>query len=148
MKVILMSDLRHRGRRGQVVEVRPGYARNFLLPQGLAMVATPGNIKRFEQERKKIDLRHDTARNAAAEVAARIAGERLTLAKRAMDTGTLYGSVTASEIAAALEAKGIAVDRRSVDLAGGIKSLGEHVVRIDLHADVIAELAVTVVAQE
>lgn len=148
MKVILMSDLRHRGRRGQVVEVRPGYARNFLLPQGLAMVATPGNIKRFEQERKKIDLRHDAARNAAAEVAARIAGEKLTISKRAMETGALYGSVTASEIVTALEARGISVDRRSVDLAGGIKSLGEHVVRIDLHADVIAELAVAVVAQE
>ena len=148
MKVILMSDLRHRGRRGQVVEVRTGYARNFLLPQGLAMVATPGNIKLFEQERKKIDLRHDAARNAAGEIAARIGGVTLTLPTRAMETGALYGSVTASEIVTGLAEKGIEVDRRQVDLAGGIKSIGDHVVRIDLHADVIAELAVTVVAQE
>lgn len=128
MKVILMSDLRHRGRRGQVVEVKSGYARNYLFPQGFAMEATPGNLKRFEQER--------------------IAGLRLQLAKRAMETGALYGSVTATDVVEALAAKGVEIDRRQVDLAGGIKTIGDHVVRIDLHAEVIAELAVTVEAEE
>jgi len=148
MKVILMSDLRHRGRRGEVVEVKPGYARNYLFPQGLAREATPGNLKQFAQERKKIDLRHAAERQAAAEVAAAIAGLRLSLRKRAMETGSLYGSVTASEVVEALAARGVAVDRRQVDLAGGIKSLGDHLVRIDLHSDVVAELAVTVEAEE
>ncbi|MCL4839257.1 MAG: 50S ribosomal protein L9 [Thermoanaerobaculia bacterium] len=146
MKVILLSDLRHQGRRGEVVEVKPGFARNFLLPQGLAMVATPGNLKRFEQERKKIDLRHAAERAAAAEVAAQLAGIKISLAKRATESNTLYGSVTAGEIAEALEAKGIEIDRRRIDLAGGIKTLGDHVVRVDLHSEVIAELTVTVVA--
>ena len=148
MKVILMSDLRHRGRRGQVVEVKPGYARNFLFPQGIAMEATPGNLKVFEQERKKIDARHAAERDAAAEISARIAGLRLVLQRRAMETGALYGSVTATEVVEALAAKGVQIDRRQVDLAGGIKTLGDHTVRGDLHADVVAELALTVEAAE
>ena len=146
MKVILLSDLRHQGRRGEVIEVRPGFARNYLLPQGLAMLATPGNMKRFEQERKKIDLRHAAERAVAAERAARLAGVKITIAKRATEANTLYGSVTASEIADALAEKGIEIDRRRIDLAGGIKTLGDHVVRVDLHSEVIAELAVDVVA--
>jgi large subunit ribosomal protein L9 len=148
MKVILMSDLRHRGRRGQVVEVKPGYARNFLFPQGIAMEATPGNLKVFEQERKKIDARHAAERDAAAEIAARIAGLRVVLQRRAMETGALYGSVTATEVVEALAAKGVQIDRRQVDLAGGVKTVGDHTVRVDLHADVIAELALTVEAAE
>lgn len=146
MKVILLSDLRHQGRRGEVIEVRPGFARNYLLPQGLAMLATPGNMKRFEQERKKIDLRHAAERAVAAELAARLAGVKITIAKRATEANTLYGSVTASEIVDVLAEKGIEIDRRRIDLAGGIKTLGDHVVRVDLHSEVIAELAVDVVA--
>ena len=146
MKVILLSDLRHQGRCGEVIEVRPGFARNYLLPQGLAMLATPGNMKRFEQERKKIDLRHAAERAVAAELAARLAGVKITIAKRATEANTLYGSVTASEIADALAEKGIEIDRRRIDLAGGIKTFGDHVVRVDLHSEVIAELAVDVVA--
>jgi large subunit ribosomal protein L9 len=148
MKVILMSDLRHRGRRGQVVEVKPGYARNFLFPQGIAMEATPGNLKVFEQERKKIDARHAAERDAAAEISARIAGLHVVLQRRAMETGALYGSVTATEVVEALAAKGVQIDRRQVDLAGGVKTVGDHTVRVDLHADVIAELALTVEAAE
>jgi large subunit ribosomal protein L9 len=148
MKVILLSDLRHRGRRGQVVEVKPGYARNFLLPQGLALEATPGNLKYFDHQKKKIEARHQSERQAAAEIAAQIAGVRLALRKRAMETGALYGSVTAGEVVEALAGKGITVDRRQVDLAGGIKTLGDHVVRIDLHSEVVADLAVTVEAEE
>jgi len=148
MKVILMSDLRHRGRRGQIVEVRAGYARNYLLPQGIALEATPGNLKVFEHERKKIEARHETERAAAAEVAAQLAGIRVTLHKRAMETGALYGSVTATEITEALAQQGVEIDRRRIDLAGGIKTLGDHTVRIDLHSEVVAELAVTVEAEE
>jgi large subunit ribosomal protein L9 len=148
MKVILLSDLRHRGRRGQVVEVKPGYARNFLLPQGLALEATPGNLKFFDHQKKKIEARHESERGTAADVAARIAGVRVTLRKRATEGGALYGSVTAGEVVEALSAKGVEVDRRQIDLAGGIKSLGEHAVRIDLHSEVVAELAVTVEAEE
>jgi len=148
MKVILLADLRHRGRRGQVVDVRNGYARNFLLPQGLALEATAGNLKVFEQEKKKIEARHVVARDAAAAVASQIAGVRLSLRRRAQETGALYGSVSASEIVDALAKKGVDVDRRQIDLAGGIRSVGEHTVRVDLHSEVVAELAVTVEAEE
>ncbi|MEO8195168.1 MAG: 50S ribosomal protein L9 [Thermoanaerobaculia bacterium] len=148
MKVILMSDLRQRGRRGQVVDVKPGFARNFLLPNGLALPASPGNIKRFEHEKKKIDARHDEALAVANAEAARISGVKLELKKRAMETGTLYGSVSVADIVAALHEKGIEVDRRQVDLVGGIKSVGDHVVRVELHADVVAELAVAVAAED
>lgn len=148
MKVILLSDLRPHGRRGEVVEVKPGFARNYLLPRSLAMPATSGNVKLFAQERKKVDARHAQERQAAMEIAGQLAGVRVTLAKRATESNTLYGSVTATEIAEALEAKGIEVDRRRIDLAGGIKNLGDHLVRIHLHSEVVAELAVVVVAAE
>jgi large subunit ribosomal protein L9 len=148
MKVILLADLRHRGRRGQVVEVKNGFARNFLLPQGLALEATAGNLKVFEHEKKKIEARHSAERDAAAGVASRIAGAAVVLRKRAQETGALYGSVTATEIVDALARQGVEIDRRQVDLAGGIRTLGEHTVRIDLHSEVVSELSVTVEAEE
>jgi len=147
MKVILLSDLFHGGKRGQVIKVKPGYARNYLLPQGLAAEATPGNLKWFEQQRKKIDAQHAKEREAAAEIAALIMGTKLHIAKRAGESETLYGSVTAAEVVEALAAKGIDVDRRRIDLGGGIKTLGDHVVRIDLHPEVVAEVTVNVVAE-
>jgi len=148
MKVILMSDVRHRGKRGEVVEVKPGFARNFLLPQGLALPATVGNIKYFEQQRKKIDARHDSERDAASKAAGELSGARVTIRKRVGETQTLYGSVTAGEIAHALEAQGFTVDRRRIDLAGGIKTLGEHPVRVELHPEVVAEVTVVVEPEE
>ncbi|HLF57682.1 MAG TPA: 50S ribosomal protein L9 [Thermoanaerobaculia bacterium] len=148
MKVILLADLRHRGHRGQVVDVKNGFARNFLLPQGLALEATAGNLKVFEHEKKKIEVRHAAERDAASGIAVKIAGARVQIRKRAMDTGVLYGSVTATEIAEALASQGVEIDRRQIDLAGGIKTIGEHVVRIDLHSEVVSELTVTVEAEE
>ncbi len=148
MKVILMSDVRHRGKRGEVVEVKAGFARNYLLPQGLALAATPGNIKYFEQQRKKIDARHASEHDAAAKVAGELAGARVTIRKRVGETETLYGSVTAGEIAQALAAQGFEVDRRRIDLEGGIKTLGDHPVRIELHPEIVAEVTVTVEPEE
>jgi large subunit ribosomal protein L9 len=148
MKVILLSDLRHRGKRGEVVEVKPGFARNFLLPQGLALVATEGNKKIFEQQRKKIDARHAREREAAAQIAAQLAGVKVEIAKKVGETETLYGSVTAGDVTAALAAKGITVDRRRLDLEGGIKTLGDHEVRVELHPEVVAAITVSVVREE
>jgi len=148
VKVILLSDQRHLGKRGETVEVKPGYGRNYLLPQGFALEATPSNHKLFEQQRKKIDARHAKERDAAQEFANSLAGLQVTIPKRVGETGTLYGSVTAGDIAEALEAKGVTVDRRRIDLEGGIKTLGDHPVRIDLHSEVLAEITVSVVAAE
>jgi len=147
MDVILLSDLRHTGRRGDVVKVKSGYSRNYLLPRGLAAAATSGNMKWFEQQRTKIDAAHAEEREVAASRAAEIAGTTIEIAKRAGESETLYGSVTPGEVVDALSAKGIEVDRRDVDLTGGIKTLGEHSVRIDLHPEVVAEVTLVVVAE-
>jgi large subunit ribosomal protein L9 len=148
MRVILLSDQRHLGRRGEVVEVKPGYGRNFLVPQGFALEATPGNIKYFEQQRAKIDARHGKERDAAAEIAAKLAGLRLEVPKRVGETETLYGSVTAGDVAELLEKKGFTVDRRRIDLEGGIKTLGDHVVHVELHPEVVADVTVSVIREE
>jgi large subunit ribosomal protein L9 len=148
VKVILLNDQRHLGKRGEIVDVKPGYGRNFLLPQGLAMEATQGNVKVFEQQRAKIDARHAKERDVAQEIANKMAGLRIEIPKRVGETDTLYGSVTAGDVAEALEKKGYTVDRRRLDLEGGIKTLGEHPVRIELHPEVVAEVTVAVVREE
>ncbi|HEX6201193.1 MAG TPA: 50S ribosomal protein L9 [Thermoanaerobaculia bacterium] len=148
MEVILLKDRRALGKRGEVVEVKAGFARNYLLPQGLALEATPGNVKVFEQQRVRIEAESAREREAAQEVASRIEGTRIVIHKRASDAETLYGSVTATEIAEALEAKGIEVDKRRIDLEGGIKTIGDHHVLVHLYSEVSAELVVTVLAEE
>ena len=148
MEVILLKDQRHLGTRGEVVKVKPGFARNYLLPQGIALEATPSNMKVFESMKTKIDALHTRERDAAQAIAERLDGLRLEIAKRVGETETLYGSVTATEVAELLEAKGFEIDRRRIDLEGGIKAVGDHEVRIDLHADVEANVIVTVVPEE
>ena len=148
MKVILLSDQRHLGKRGETVEVKPGFGRNFLLPQGLALEATSANQKLVEHRRAKIEAAHDKERGAAEEIKARLEGLRIEIPKRVGEKDTLYGSVTAGDVAAALAAKGFVVDRRRIDLEGGIKSLGDHTVRVDLHPEVLAEVIVAVTREE
>jgi len=148
MEIILMTDVRSLGNRGEVVDVKPGYARNYLLPQGFALEATPGNRRYFEQIKAKIDARIAHEREAAQEIADQMKDLRIEVAKRVGETETLYGSVTATEIAEALERKGIEVDKRRIDLEGGIKSVGDHPVRVYLHPEVYAEIVVAVVPEE
>lgn len=148
MQVILLKDLRHSGKRGDVIDVKPGYARNYLLPQGIAMEANAGNLKHFEQMRKKIDARHVKEREAAEKAAEAINDLVITVRKRVDENEHLYGSVTATEVAEGLEAQGVEMDRRRIDLEGGIKSLGDHPVRVELHAEVVAEFTVRVEIEE
>ena len=148
MRVIMMQDVLHTGSRGEVVDVKPGFARNYLFPNGLALEATAGNMRVFEQKKKKLEIVHEKEKESAAEVATQIEAVEVTIPKRVGESETLYGSVTAAEIAEVLERAGIHVDRRRIDLEGGIKTLGEHPVRIELHSDVVAEITVTVVAEE
>jgi large subunit ribosomal protein L9 len=147
VEVILLSDHRYLGRRGEVVKVKPGYARNFLLPQGIAITATPGNLKVFGEQRKKLDARFAKEREAALEIAARLNGMQITVPKRVGETNTLYGAVTSSEVAELLAAKGVTVDRRRIEMEHGIKTLGDHTVTVDLYGDVKAEITVSVVAE-
>lgn len=150
MEVILLQDMRQLGRRGDVVKVKPGYARNYLLPQGMALAKTKANLAYFEQKRKKIDAAHAKEHAIAAEMAAHIAGLKIVIRKRVGESETLYGSVTSAEVAESLQSKGVTVDKRKIDLgvAHGIKTLGDHIVTIDLHPDVVAELTVSVQSEE
>lgn len=147
MKIILRADVENLGRLGDVVTVKPGYGRNYLLPQGLAMLVTPGNLKAFELERKKLQARMDALRSAADELAGKIEGLVLTIPMRVGDNDKLYGSVTTGIIGDALARQGIEVDRRRILLEHAIRTLGEHPVRVRLHADVIASMTVKVVSE-
>ncbi|MBK6403912.1 MAG: 50S ribosomal protein L9 [Holophagales bacterium] len=146
VKVILTDEVRGLGNRGEVVSVAAGYARNFLLPKELAYLATPGNVKRLEQEKKRYDVSQAKEKDQAATVAKAFEGLTVTVRKKAGEHDTIYGSVTASELAEALAAKGITVDRRRIDLEEPIKRLGTHTVHVRLHREVVATLNVEVVA--
>jgi large subunit ribosomal protein L9 len=144
MKVILTDDVKGLGQRGDVVNVAAGYARNFLLPKEFAYLATPGNIKRLDQEKKRYDARMAKERDAALVVAKAIEGTRLVLKKKAGEHDTLYGTVTSTELAEALKARGITVDKRRIELEEPIKRLGEHTVHVKLFKDVTVGVTVEV----
>ena len=145
MKVILTEEIRGLGTRGDVVTVKDGYARNYLLPKNLAREATPGNLKSVEQERKKWALLSQQEKDAAQKAADAVKGTKVTIQKRTGENGQLFGSVTANEIADALVAKGVDVDKRRIELAHPIKSLGSHEVDVRLHREVTAHIVVEVV---
>lgn len=146
MKVILIDEIRGLGSRGDVVQVKDGYARNFLLPKKLAREATPGNLKAIAQERKKWDALALQEKEKAQKAAEQIQGLKIVVHKRVGESGTLYGSVTANEIADQLLAKGIEVDKRRIELSHPIKSLGVHAVDVKIHREVAAHIEVEVVA--
>ena len=145
MKVILIDEIRGLGTRGDVVNVKDGYARNYLLPKNLAREATPGNLKSIEQERKKWALLAQKEKEQAAKAAEVVKGTKVVVQKRVGENGQLFGSVTANEIADALNAKGLEVDKRRIELAHPIKSLGTHDVEVRLHKDVFAQIQVEVI---
>lgn len=148
MKVILLKDHRHLGQRGEEVDVKDGYARNYLLPRGLVLEANDANRKYFQDMRAKIEAAHIREREEAQAVADQLQDVRLEITKKAGETGTLFGSVTATEIGEELEKQDIEVDRRRIDLEGGIKTIGDHKVRILLHSEVTVEITVTVLPEE
>jgi large subunit ribosomal protein L9 len=145
MEVILREDIETLGKAGAVVRVKPGYARNYLLPRGLAYEATEGNKKRIAAENRAREARRAEDRAQAAALAARLEALSLTIAAKAGEGDRLFGSVTSQDIAAALERAGEPVDKRRIALATPIKTLGEHRVPVRLHADVEATVRLTVV---
>jgi len=144
IEVILREDVRKLGKAGDLVRVKPGYARNYLLPQGFAYPATPGNKKRIEAEAKARAARLDADRGEAEVLAAALGGVALTLKGKAGEGDRLFGSITSQDIADALEAAGHVVDKRKIDLETPIKTLGEHAVSVKLHPDVVADIRLTV----
>ena len=144
MKVILADDIRGLGHRGDTVNVKPGYARNFLFPQGAAYEATDANLRRLSEEKKKYDQKMLHEKGVAEQVAKKVEGTTLVITKKAGEEDQLYGSVTSSDIADAVAARGIEVDRRRVELAEPIRRIGAHTVHVRLHRDVVATLTVDV----
>lgn len=148
MKVILRADIENLGHLGDVVEVKPGYGRNYLIPQDLAMLATPANLHAFELERKKLQARMDEIRSAASAIAEKLQDFVLTIAMRVGENDKLYGSVTTSMIGDLLSQEGIEIDRHTILLDGAIRTLGEHTVRARLHADVVPTFVVKVISED
>lgn len=148
IEVILKQDVEHLGRRGDVVKVAPGYARNFLLPRKLALAVTEGNRRQIEHEKKMAALKEAEDRSAAETLARHLSQVSCVIARKVGETDTLYGSVTSHDIAEALAAQKVEIDRRKIQLAEPIKHLGEFTVPLKLYRDVVAELRVSVVKDE
>lgn len=148
MKVVLRADVEQVGKKGDIVEVADGHARNFLVPKGLAFVATPGVAAQAEAMRRGRDLRDAQERQAAEAIAQKLVPAVITIPHRAGAEGKLFGSVTTTEIAAAIEEQaGLELDRRKLHLDEPIKTVGQHLVPVKLHADVEFPVTVEVVAQ-
>ena len=147
MEVILRQAVEKLGHPGDIVKVSPGYARNYLLPRGFAYEATPGNRKRIERERARLEQAEEVRRGSAQELAAKLEQVSLTFSARVGDEGKLFGSVTSSDIAHQLEAQGHHVEKRQIDLHEPIRALGVYRVAIRLHADVRPEIKVWVIKQ-
>jgi len=148
MEVILREDIDNLGSRGAVVKVAPGYARNFLLPKRLAVQATEANKKIVEQERQAHLKREAKEAADAADLAKLMAAVEVTVAHKAGENDQLFGSVTAADIAAALEKQGYTIDRRKVHLDDPIKKLGDYKVSVKLHREVSVEIPVHVVKED
>jgi large subunit ribosomal protein L9 len=147
MEVILRQSVEKLGQPGDVVKVSAGFARNYLLPRGIAYAATAGNLKRIAQEKARLESAENQRRMTAQELAGRLEQVSLTFSARVGEEGKLFGSVTSADIAQQLEAQGLHVERRQVDLHEPIKALGVYRVPIRLHADVKPEIKVWVIKQ-
>jgi large subunit ribosomal protein L9 len=148
MEVILREDIDKVGSRGEIVKVAPGFARNFLLPKRLAVPATEANRKIVEQERQAHLRKETKVKGEAEDLSKLLTGVTVTISQKAGEQDQLFGSVTAKDVADALEAKNFTIDRRKIQLEDPIKQLGEFKVPVKLHKDVIAEVTVVVVKEE
>lgn len=148
MKVILLTDVKGRGKEGDVIEVVRGFAANYLLPRKMAVEATPGNLKQLESRMHNIERREEAKRSAAEGLAGQIAGRTLVIEAKAGEEGKLFGSVTAGMVADAIESQiGVEVDRKRLDLHGHIKTVGEHTIDVRIYQDVTAQVRVNVVPE-
>jgi large subunit ribosomal protein L9 len=144
MELILRDDVEKLGRRGEIVKVKDGYARNFLLPRGLGMAVTPANKAMIDKERKAHQARLAKEKAEFEELAQRIATLRFIAPRKVGDNDVLYGSVTAGDVAEFLKTKGVEIDKRKVQLDEPIKHLGEHELKVRLHPEVHATLKLLV----
>src|SRR5262245_32619378 len=148
MKVVLREDVETLGRKGDLLEVADGYARNYLVPRGLAIVATKGVVNQAAAMRRNRQLRDDRDREAAQEIATRLTGTPITITARAGEAGKLFGSVTAADIVAAVKAQtNVEIDRRKLELPEPLKELGTAEVPAQLHSEVTVQLSIEVTAE-
>ena len=147
MKIILTQDIHDLGLEGDILEVADGYARNYLLPKGFALEATPQNLRLLESRRKKIEAKRLRAKEEAEQLKEKIEALELSFTHKAGAEGKLYGSVTAIDIAQELEKQGIVIDRRKIILDKPIKEVGEFEVKVKVYPEVIATLKVRVEAE-
>ncbi len=148
MEVLLREDVDQLGGRGELVKVRAGYGRNYLLPRGLAVQATPSNVRQIEQQRKALLKRETFLRETAEQQGAQISAVALEFVRRAGEHGLLFGSVTSMDVAEALAARGYEIDRRKIVLKDPIKEIGEYEVPVKLHRDVTSNIKVVVKKEE
>lgn len=148
IEVILKEHVEHLGRRGEIVKVTDGYARNFLFPRKLALAVTDENKRQIGRERAKAESREADELKVAEALASRLETVEIAIARRVGEHDTLYGSVTSSDIADALAARELTIDRRRIQLADPLKTLGEHIVPIKLHRELTANVKVKIVKAE
>ena len=146
-RILLREDIDNLGGRGEIVKVRAGYARNFLLPQGIATLASKGNVKQIQLERSALLKKAATEKSTAEAQAEQMKDIALTFERKAGEGGTLFGSVTTMDIADALKAKGYEIDRRKINLKDTIKETGDFTANVKLHREVTLEIPVTVTAE-
>ena len=147
MEVILRQAVDNLGHPGDIVTVSPGYARNYLIPRGIAYLATDGNKKRISQEKSRLEAAESERRGSAEELAKKLEEVSITFAARVGEEGKLFGSVTTADIAQQLEGQGYHIEKRQIDLHEPIKALGVYKVPIKLHAEVKPEIRVWVIKQ-
>ncbi|MGE5312099.1 MAG: 50S ribosomal protein L9 [Nitrospirota bacterium] len=147
MKVILTEDIPKLGKTGDTVEVARGYGRNYLVPQGKALLASSKNVKAVEHKRRLLRRKAEMTRKEAEGLAEKIKGITVKLARKVVEEGKLYGSVTVSDLLQALEARGVVLERKQIKLDEPIKAIGEYKVTVKYHADVEAEFTVQVVEE-
>jgi large subunit ribosomal protein L9 len=147
MEVILREHVDNLGRRGDVVKVAEGYARNYLLPRKLALAVTDANKRQIDREKKVAEAKDAEERAQAEAVAQRLTAAEVEIARRVGENQTLYGSVTSADIAQALQARGIEIDKRRIQLPEPLKALGETTVPVKIHRDVTAQVRVKVIAE-
>ncbi len=149
MKVILNADVKGKGYKGDIVNVSDGYARNFLLPKGLAKEATKQNLDMAKQQQKAIEKRKMLERLSAQEAADKLSGMKIVVKEKCGENGRLFGSVTSAEVSAAiLDQQGIEIDKKKIVMPEHIKDLGEHQVQIKVHAGISSDIIVVVEALE
>ncbi|NIZ61641.1 50S ribosomal protein L9 [Sedimentitalea sp. CY04] len=144
MKVILLERVAKLGQMGDVVDVKPGYARNFLLPQGKGLTASAANIANFETQKAQLEARNLETKTEAEALGEKLAGQQFVVIRSASDAGALYGSVTPRDAADAATAEGFSVDKKQIALIHPIKDLGLHAVAVNLHPEVTVEIEMNV----